>query len=278
MNKHTLQTIALSCILCILSVVGKAQTNLPSIGTVYNYNVGDTFRYKITDLNLNQIVMYVNRVVLSRDNSHYPDSLVYSIEETFLDTNELNPAVWDTARKVFYNCNDTIFPYNGFISCQEATDSCSAVSSIIITADSLFPGLTVYHADFGCGWWNSGWNNAAEGFGIVHAYNGCGDFVLQQYDIVMVHYYKAPAGVQQILDGSGIMLYPNPASNTLIIESERTINNGQLKIINTQGQLVNQWAISNKQLEIDISQLKQGIYFFSLFDGKKEIKRKLIKE
>jgi hypothetical protein len=249
---------------CLLPLFSNAQ--LPSIGEIYNYNVGDTFLYKLTDLNTNQIVMYVNRVVLSRDNSHFPDSLIYTIEETFLDTNGLNPAIWDTVTKVFYNCDDTIFPYNGFISCQEATDSCSATSAVIDTTDPFFPGLTVYHADFNCQWWSYGWNNAAAGLGIVHAYNGCGDFVLEQYDILLVHWYKAPSGISENSITSFSKAYPNPASGFVTIEFENTANAAfSLQIMNLTGRVVEeQTNITTGRVSIKVQSLASGIYHYRL--------------
>lgn len=251
-----------------------AQTNLPTIAQIYNYSVGDTFVYKLTNMNNNQIVMYVSRAVLSRDNSHYPDSIVYTIEETYLDTNNLNPAVYDTITKVFYNCNDTIFPYNGFLSCNENIDSCYSTTPISVTTDTLFPGLTVYHADFGCDWWSSGWNNAAQGLGIVHAYTGCGDFVLEQYDIVMVHYYKAPTGIEPLNDDDlRVTVFPNPATTQLILNSELKIDNGPpmafgVIVTNTLGQEVKRLSIINFPLLIDISTFNNGMYLLQVFDAK----------
>src|ERR1043165_5618356 len=125
--KNLDRTIVFTVVCGLLSIdLHSQRTTLPAIGEIYNFSAGDSFLYKLTDISFGtpRVLMYVNRVVLTRDDSHYPDSLIYSIQEIFLDSNRLNPAVWDTVRKVYRNCNDSIFPYNGFISCQEATDSC----------------------------------------------------------------------------------------------------------------------------------------------------------
>jgi len=277
MKNFMLRIPAICCILSLLSLSAKAQTGLPSIGSVYNYAQGDSFLFKLTDINTNQVVMYVSRAVLSRDDSHYPDSIIYSIEESFLDTNGLNPEVWDTVRKVFYNCNDTIFPYNGFISCQENTDSCYAMSAISTTTDSLFPGTTVYHADFGCGWWNSGWNNAAEGLGIVHAYTACGDFVLEQYDILMVHYYKAPVGIPHLTDdGPGIHLFPNPATNSIIITAHEKMSGSRFTILDMTGKIIMTAKLPSPDYLLPLTDIANGVYFITFENNAESSTKKFI--
>ncbi len=60
-------------------------------------------------------------------------------------------------------------------------------------------------------------------------------------------------------------LYPNPTTTTLTLSTELTIKNGQLKIINVQGQLI--YQLPNCQinkLTIDVSQLPTGLYYLIL--------------
>ncbi len=61
-----------------------------------------------------------------------------------------------------------------------------------------------------------------------------------------------------------ISLYPNPGSSSITVETELTINNGKLKIMNAQGQLVQQLSIINYPLSIDVSQLTPGLYYLHL--------------
>lgn len=55
-------------------------------------------------------------------------------------------------------------------------------------------------------------------------------------------------------------IYPNPASNLLIIESEN-LKSKSILVYNLQGQIVKQIPINNLKTEIDISQLIQGVYW-----------------
>lgn len=79
------------------------------------------------------------------------------------------------------------------------------------------------------------------------------------------------------------LIYPNPATTTLTIES--TVNSPQttVAIHNAQGQLVtssvpDSYRDENPQTTIDISSFSNGIYFLTLTNGEQTLSRKFVKQ
>ena len=71
-------------------------------------------------------------------------------------------------------------------------------------------------------------------------------------------------------------LLPNPAENSISVVSDFPIE--QVSIINLNGSVVlNQISLSNLNTTIDVSYLKQGIYFVSISSGKRVATKKLMK-
>ncbi len=64
-----------------------------------------------------------------------------------------------------------------------------------------------------------------------------------------------------------VKLYPNPASATIIIESQ-TINLKSVEIFNSLGQLIQAIPNDNNQLSIDVSNLSTGTYFVKVHSDK----------
>ena len=63
-------------------------------------------------------------------------------------------------------------------------------------------------------------------------------------------------------------VFPNPATSTLSISINNFKNIGDLKILNGLGQLVKSMPINNYQVEINIQDLPNGIYYVS-YNGNK---------
>jgi hypothetical protein len=258
---------------CFLSLnLFSQRATLPTIGEVYNFSPGDTFEYRLTDLNTNRVTMYIDRVVLTRDDSHYPDYLTYTIQQIYLDSNGLNPAVWDTFTRVYHHCTDTIFPYNGFISCQDETDSCGATTAITSTTDSSFPGFTVYHADFNCGFANSGWSNVAIGLGVVHSHTECGDFAFQQFDILLVHYHhQTPTTGFTTVGEEGLPLkaFPNPTIDQFTLTLRQDLIGRNVYISDILGRQISAIQMLTTSYVIPTAGFANGVYFISITGGPK---------
>lgn len=63
-----------------------------------------------------------------------------------------------------------------------------------------------------------------------------------------------------------IKTYPNPTTDKITIELDKSIKNGLISIYNQQGQLVNNQIIESLKIEINVSDLNSGLYFVKI-DG-----------
>lgn len=74
-------------------------------------------------------------------------------------------------------------------------------------------------------------------------------------------------------------IYPNPSNNTINIEFEAVSNQYDLKIIDITGRVVkSSEKINSIKTTLNISDLENGIYLISVFDGKNSITKKIIKQ
>ena len=73
----------------------------------------------------------------------------------------------------------------------------------------------------------------------------------------------------------GLLIYPNPSSNSISIQYD-DVNNVSIRIFNINAQLVTEYSFINSkgELKIDISKLRNGIYFLSLIDEDTKVVRK----
>jgi hypothetical protein len=78
---------------------------------------------------------------------------------------------------------------------------------------------------------------------------------------------KAACGVGFKENGtlvSHFIMYPNPSSNTITIETTELSNQSKLIIFNLNGQALDQYQITDCETVIDISHLQAGLFFFRL--------------
>lgn len=73
-----------------------------------------------------------------------------------------------------------------------------------------------------------------------------------------------------------IKMYPNPASDVLTVSTE-DVSLKAVELIDSRGQLLNQWKQANPVLQIPVDQLPAGIYFLRLTTAEGFITRKWIK-
>ena len=83
------------------------------------------------------------------------------------------------------------------------------------------------------------------------------------------------AGLHFTSSLNGLIVYPNPASNNIYIESKEIITTAEI-IDMTGKKLISRNAFNNKG--IDISILPEGVYFIRIITNKEMITRKFIKE
>ncbi len=76
-------------------------------------------------------------------------------------------------------------------------------------------------------------------------------------------------------EGTLCKVYPNPTKGVLQIEAKSQM--GMIKLVNTDGQVLNEWSTPSRIKIIDISNFAEGIYFLEIqFPNEKEI-QKIIK-
>jgi len=78
--------------------------------------------------------------------------------------------------------------------------------------------------------------------------------------------------------GSAVKLYPNPATDHLIIESEKPLTNCMMVMMNLNGQELIKQQINNSKTLIYIGKLPAAVYFVKLISDKTVAIHKIIKE
>ena len=73
-------------------------------------------------------------------------------------------------------------------------------------------------------------------------------------------------------------IYPNPATNVLNINVETRNENVNVKVYDALGKIINDFNISNLNYQLDLSNLKNGIYFIGIDDGEDTRLKRFIKE
>jgi hypothetical protein len=77
---------------------------------------------------------------------------------------------------------------------------------------------------------------------------------------------------------NSILIYPNPSTGRLTVETSLTPANSQLTIMNLCGQQLITRQITSPKTQIDISSLPSGVYFVRITDDKTVEVGKSIKE
>ncbi len=83
-----------------------------------------------------------------------------------------------------------------------------------------------------------------------------------------------PNRVDPIMENIGILIYPNPASDHIIVEN---LNGGILSITNLNGDLVFEQELVNDKTSIDVSKLTSGVYILKTISSKNTATTKFIK-
>lgn len=82
-------------------------------------------------------------------------------------------------------------------------------------------------------------------------------------------------GIGSSIQESSFSVYPNPASDNLLIKTHHT-NNCSVSLVNVQGQVVKHSTLSGGQERFNISELQQGMYFVLITDQSGILERKKI--
>ena len=74
-----------------------------------------------------------------------------------------------------------------------------------------------------------------------------------------------------IIPAVKVNVYPNPVNERLTFDFEKNIDQSDLIIYNTEGQIVRSQKINQRKTTLNIGNLSSGTYYFHVLDGKKRI-------
>ena len=84
----------------------------------------------------------------------------------------------------------------------------------------------------------------------------------------------------EVLEASDFAMYPNPASNYVLLSIPEKLDNKIITIYDNSGKLILQTQLSNdtNESQIDISKLSRGVYILNFKSDQKSWTKKLIKQ
>jgi uncharacterized repeat protein (TIGR01451 family) len=91
--------------------------------------------------------------------------------------------------------------------------------------------------------------------------------------------FKAIVGINENKLDALLSIYPNPAANTITVNTKQLENNFTIHIYDITGRLVkSEKENATKETAIDISAIENGIYFLTVTDGKQTSTKKFLKQ
>lgn len=197
--------------------------------------------------------------------------------------------VWNTGDTAFSLLVDTtglyiatVYDNNGCRDSDSATLTDLVAPTVELGMDTILCSGTTYLLDAGnpgsSFLWNTGDTTqtylvaSTNGYAVtVTAPNGC-----ETYDSVFVS-YRICAGLENKL-GANISVFPNPASNQLIISGEQ-LKDAVLSISGVDGKTQEvQIERTSNGLNLDLSELSSGVYFIHIRNEKDQATLRFIKE
>jgi hypothetical protein len=82
--------------------------------------------------------------------------------------------------------------------------------------------------------------------------------------------------IDPLVKGTEINIYPNPFSNQTTLSFSQEQRNTLIKIVDLQGKEMKSLKFSGKQLTIEKSEMKEGMYLIEISDGKKTTSKKIV--
>lgn len=188
----------------------------------------------------------------------------------------------DTTKTIYAKKPGKYFLTTYFPFCFQKTDSIIVEDlpeqdSLAIYADLIDTCRYKFFTDVSSNYtveWDFGDGTKAVGFEVFHKYALNTIYKVQLRRLTSVPYCLKkniseqlvdvtclPVG-DEILHNENLLIYPNPTVNMLYFDSKMNIDNSELLIFNSIGQLVDQGRLDNSKFELDY--LKDGLYHFKL--------------
>lgn len=78
--------------------------------------------------------------------------------------------------------------------------------------------------------------------------------------------------------GELVKVYPNPASSKISVFNSGFINAATVELVDLTGKIIMSSVLIGGNTELDLAEIKKGMYFIKIRSGEKEIVKKIIKE
>lgn len=85
-------------------------------------------------------------------------------------------------------------------------------------------------------------------------------------------------GIAEINNNDNIQVFPNPGNGLFTITLKGNVNNAEMEVVNSLGQIVYSDILNGNTKTIDVSDISKGIYFIEVNSGDSIIRKKFIKE
>ena len=117
---------------------------------------------------------------------------------------------------------------------------------------------------------------------IYYSWDGT-DFTINGTDFTInskgTFYYSDIVGINEVIDNSIFIIYPNPANDYIMINAGST-NTNEIQIFNVYGQCLMSVDTQNNisEYRVDISNLPAGMYFTRIANDKNNVVKRFVKQ
>ena len=260
-----MRRILISIFIMLIFYQVKASDTL-TIRQVFNFNVGDTFDYKVThEVDAGPAsqysVSYYRYVITDKISVSASDTLIY-LRQLKYPAIINDTLIFDALDSSIYTETKILSSGYYFSTGHDSNNLIFNNTEFIHTDGGTYQTFT---ESLGLTYSRKSWGNPTET-------TGYDDTLLIYYSNGTTHigtpYYNQPTGINYVINTSNIHLYPNPTSDQLHLSySATTQYSPQLTLIDILGQEVYSSPITQSETTHDISKLSKGLYTWRITDN-----------
>jgi hypothetical protein len=289
-----------------LTLISEANTNLPlqniTWSDIYNFDVGDEFHYLDYNFRMNYQPNSITTdtcrsIYIVYQKQSFNDSFQYKFIRrqycTYKDNNAVSSTLVTDSIDIVY-LNNTLLDEEPGITQMNRTGNLSEVYTIALKRNTIEKATYITEILFGehdtCGFLAADLNNTPQNYykGAGGPYyeeqiNGFPGISSSAHQLV---YYKKSnqtwgnpwpqnVSLSKTQQQHSFAIYPNPAKNWLFVNNPNTLMFG-FKLLNIWGEVVFETIINTGENNLNISELKSGIYFYHLQNEEQLESRKLV--